>query len=60
MTRLLTLGALFVGAACLAFGQSGIGLAGGGAAPEIDPGQAVTALAFFSGTAYLIRNRRKK
>lgn len=60
MTRTLFLGCLVLASACLAFGQAGIGLVGGGAAPEIDPSQGMTVLALLSGGALVVRSRLKK
>lgn len=55
MTRVILLGMLVLGATCAAFGQMGTT----GNAPEIDPSQAVTALALLSGGALVIRGRKK-
>ena len=55
MIRALLLGVLFIGVASQAFA----GLAGA-TAPEIDPGQAGSALAFVSGMVLVFRGRRKK
>lgn len=54
--RLLSLGLLVLGSSCLAFAQ----FQSGGTAPEIDPGQAVSALALLSGAAMVVRGRLKK
>ena len=56
MKRLVSLGLFVLGASCMAFAQ----FTGGGSAPEIDPGQAVTALALLSGATLVLRGRRKK
>ena len=53
--RIFALGLLVLGIAGFAFGQNPTG-----GAPEIDPGQAVTALALLSGGSLVIRGRRKK
>jgi hypothetical protein len=50
----------FVGTTLLFLGVAGIALARvGPAAPEIDPGSAVSALALVSGALLVIRGRRK-
>jgi len=54
MAKLLSLVILTLGLCGLAFGQHS-----GQTAPEIDPGQAVTALALLSGGMLVIRGRRK-
>lgn len=56
MTRILVLGILALGTACAVFGQD---IPTVGTAPEIDPSQAVTALALLSGGALVIRGRKK-
>ena len=68
MTRLLLLGVLSLGMACIAAGQNGQGQNGqgqnnndqGGRAPEIDPSQAVTAIALLGGTTLVVRGRQRK
>ena len=56
MKQFVLLGLLVLGTSCFAFAQ----FTGGGAAPEIDPSQAVTALALLSGATLVIRGRRQK
>jgi hypothetical protein len=63
MTRLLLLGVLSLGMTCIAVGQNGQGQNGdnqGGRAPEIDPTQAVSAIALLGGTTLVIRGRQRK
>ena len=57
MTRLMVLGLVVLGTAGMAVA---VGMIGGGPAPEIDPSQAMTALALLSGSVLVIRGRRKK
>ena len=58
MKRLGLLGLIVLGTACLAVAQ--ISLTTTGNAPEIDPSQAVSALALLSGGVLVIRGRLKK
>ena len=53
MTKIAALSLFVLGTAGFAFG----GLL---SAPEIDPGQATTAIALLSGSLLIIRGRRKK
>jgi hypothetical protein len=48
-----------VGFILLVLGTAGAGLAAAIAAPEIDAGSAVSALALISGAALVIRGRKK-
>ena len=58
MTRFLVLGVLVLGFSGFALAQHTGGAAD--TAPEIDPGQAVSALALVSGSVMVIRGRRKQ
>ena len=55
MRKFSLLAVIVLGAAALAFGQ----VAAQPNAPEIDPGQALSVLAFLSGAVTVIRSRRK-
>ena len=56
--KALLLGILILGAASLALGAPPLGQ--GSSAPEIDPGQAISAFALLSGSVLVIRGRRRK
>ena len=64
MTRILLLGILALGMTFTAFGQcEGKGNCNGiekHEAPEIDPSQAVSALALLGGSTLVLRGRRKR
>jgi hypothetical protein len=56
MKKVAILGSLLLGMSCMAFAQ----LTTVGTAPEIDPSQAMTALALLTGCSLVIRGRRRK
>jgi hypothetical protein len=58
MTKILTLTALMVAVPAVTFANAGV-LALSVAAPEVDGGTAIAALALLSGAALVLRGRRR-